>query len=70
VTRGAVNLSDLPPSVQAKLAKDKGIKKPRESAFSKEDVRRYALEVLNVIRHLKVDQRRRVLDHARKVNEV
>lgn len=48
----------------------RGIKKQRQSQFTKETVRREAITVLNTIKHLTVDQRKRVLLHALKVNEV
>jgi hypothetical protein len=61
-----LKLEDFSPAARAKL----GIKKPRQSQFSKDAVRTNALRVLAEISNLTQDQRRRVLEHARKVNDV
>tara|TARA_B000000609_G_C24034545_1_gene272517 strand:+ start:241 stop:492 length:252 start_codon:yes stop_codon:yes gene_type:complete len=45
-------------------------KKPKQYNFSKEEVRKYAIKVLNTISQLSYSERMRVLDHARKMNDV
>jgi hypothetical protein len=64
-----LNLEDLPHAVRSKLAKQ-GIRKPRVSRFSKDEVRENAFKVLAVIAHLSQNDRRRVLAHAAEVNGV
>jgi hypothetical protein len=61
-----LDVSDLPPDQLKKL----GIKMPRKHGFTKEAVRSWALRVLAEIADLTQDQRRRVLDHALKVNRL
>lgn len=61
-----LTLDDLPAAARAKL----GIKRTRESQFSKDQVRTHALRVLAEIASLTQDQRRRVLEHAVKVNTI
>ena len=61
-----IALKDIPPATRQKL----GLKKQREAQFTKEQVRSRALSILAEIADLTQDQRRRVLEHARKVNEV
>jgi len=45
-------------------------KKPKQYNFSKEEVRKHAIKVLNTIAQLSYSERMRVLDHARKMNDV
>jgi hypothetical protein len=66
VMAGRLKVEDLPLAAQRKF----GIKRPRKSEFSKEAVRTNALRVLDVIANLTQDQRRRVLEHAVKVNAI
>jgi len=61
-----LTLDDLPPEARRKL----GVKRPRQSQFSKDAVRTNALRVLAEISQLTQDQRRRVLEHAVKVNAI
>lgn len=61
-----LTLDDLPPAARAKL----GIRKPRQSQFSKDEVRTHALRILAEVSSLTQDQRRRVLEHAVKVNAI
>ena len=63
---GRLKLDDLPPAAQRKF----GLKRPRQSKFSKESVRTNALKVLAEIASLTQDERRRVLEHAVKVNAI
>jgi hypothetical protein len=65
-TKAKLTLDDLSPAVRRKL----GVKRPRVSTFSKDAVRTNALKVLAEIANLTQDQRRRVLAHAVKVNDV
>lgn len=61
-----LKLDDLPADARRKL----GLRKPRETKFSKEAVRTHALRVLAEIANLSQDERRRVLEHAAKVNAI
>ena len=45
-------------------------KKPKQYNFTKEQVRQNAIKVLNTISQLSSTERARVLDHARKMNDV
>lgn len=63
---GKLNLADLTPETRKKL----GLKQPRQQQFSKDAVRTHALRVLAEISTLTQDQRRRVLQHATKVNSI
>jgi hypothetical protein len=65
-TAKKLTLDDLPPEARRKL----GIKRPRTTQFSKDEVRTHALRVLAEISSLTQDQRRRVLEHAVKVNAI
>jgi hypothetical protein len=47
-----------------------GIRKPRESQFSKEELRGWSLKVLALMASLSRSERERVLKHALKVNRV
>jgi hypothetical protein len=64
--RGAVHADDLPADARKRL----GLRKSRQQTFPREELRREALGVLAVIRHLTADQRRRVLEQAINVNEL
>ncbi|MGH7177242.1 MAG: hypothetical protein ACREJC_07675 [Tepidisphaeraceae bacterium] len=64
--RKPIHAYELTPATRRKL----GIKTPRSSQFSKDQVRTWALKVLAAIADLKQDQRRRVLDHALRVNRL
>jgi hypothetical protein len=65
--RGAVHVDDLPPEARKRL----GVRRSRrQQTFKREQLRSEALGVLAVLKHLTADQRRRVLEHAIKVNEV
>ena len=48
----------------------KANRKPRETKFSKEQVRSNSMRVLNVIANLTQRQRERVLNHSLKLNEL
>ena len=61
-----LTLDDLPAEARRRL----GVRKPRQSQFSKDAVRSHALRVLAEIASLTQDQRRRVLEHAAKVNAI
>jgi hypothetical protein len=61
-----LTLDDLPAAARKRL----GVTKPRQSQFSKDEVRTHALRVLAEISTLTQDQRRRVLEHALKVNGI
>ena len=61
-----INANDLTPAQRRQL----GVRKPREQKFTMEHVRRHAIEVLSAISNLKQGERKRVLKHALKVNEL
>lgn len=65
-TTKKLTLDDLPVAVRQKL----GVRKPRKTEFAKDAVRTHALRVLAEISSLTQDQRRRVLEHAVKVNAI
>ena len=50
--------------------KQLGIRKPRETAFSKDELRGWSLKVLALMANLSRTERERVLRHALKVNKV
>jgi len=57
---------DLPPE----LLKQLNVRRPRQASFSKESVRSWSLKALAMMSGLTQDQRRRVLEHAMKVNRL
>ena len=61
-----LNAKDLPPEMLKKL----GIRAPRNQNFTKESVRSWSLKALTLLAELSQDQRRRVLEHALKVNRL
>lgn len=61
-----LNVNDLPPAMLKQL----GVRKPRSNGFTKESVRSWSLKTLAVLADLSQDQRRRVLEHAVKVNRL
>jgi hypothetical protein len=61
-----INLDDLDPEQRKQL----GIRKPRETAFSKDELRGWSLKVLALMANLSRTERERVLRHALKVNKV
>jgi hypothetical protein len=66
MTRPAININDVPKETAKKL----GLAKKRDRSFSKDHVRGWALKILAEMSALTQDQRRRVLDHAKKVNSL
>lgn len=60
-----MTLDDLPAAARRRL----GLKKTRTSQFPKDQVRTWAIRVLAVVADLTPDQRRRVLQHAAKLNQ-
>ncbi|HEY7425030.1 MAG TPA: hypothetical protein VH682_12435 [Gemmataceae bacterium] len=62
----SINLDDIDPEQRKKL----GIRKPRETAFSKDELREWSLKILALIANLSRAERERVLRHAIKVNKV
>jgi hypothetical protein len=61
-----LNLDDLSPEQRREL----GIRKPRESQFTKDELRGWSLKILAVMANLSRSERERVLKHALKVNRV
>lgn len=61
-----INAADLTPEQLREL----GLKPPRQTKFTSEDVCRYALRCLAVLAPLTVAERERVLRHALRVNKV
>jgi hypothetical protein len=62
----SLHLDDL----DAEQRKQLGIRKPRQSAFSKDELRGWALKTLALMANLSRAERERVLKHALKVNRV
>jgi hypothetical protein len=62
----SIHLDELDPEQRKQL----GIKKPRETAFSKDELRGWSLKILAVMANLSRAERERVLKHALKVNRV
>jgi hypothetical protein len=62
----SMNVKDLPP----KLWKQLGIRRPKQHSFTKKTVRTWPLKTLALLAELSQDQRRRVLEHALKVNRL
>ncbi len=65
----SINIEDLDAETRKRLAKN-GVRAPRKNEFSKDAVRKHAIEVLAAISGLTQAQRARVLTHATKVNNV
>ena len=66
----AIKLSELTPEAQKRL-RESGVTKRRSApSISKHEVRTYAIRVMNVIADLTPTERKRVLTHALKLNEV
>jgi hypothetical protein len=61
-----INLDDIDPEQRKQL----GIRKPRESNFTKDDLRGWSLKILALMANLSRSERERVLRHAIKVNKV
>jgi hypothetical protein len=60
----SIHVDDLDPERRKQL----GIRKPRESQFSKDELRGWSLKVLALMAGLTRAERERVLKHALKVN--
>ena len=65
-----MNIKDLNPETLTKLGLDKELAKPREYKFTKDHVRTNAHNVMAVVSKLSQNERRRVLEHCLKINEV
>ncbi len=68
-----MNINDLHPETLAKLKEQglgKELAKPREYKFTKDQVRTNAHNVMAVVSKLSQTERRRVLEHCLKINEV
>jgi len=65
-----MNITDLHPETLAKLGLSKEVVKPREYKFTKDQVRSNSMNVMAVISKLSQNERRRVLEHCIKLNEV
>jgi hypothetical protein len=62
----SIHVDDLSPDQRKQL----GVRIPRETDFSKDEVRSWALKVLAGMANLSRQERDRVLKHALKVNAV
>jgi len=65
-----IPITELDPELIAKLGLSKEVVKPREYKFTKDQVRSNSMNVMAVISKLSQNERRRVLDHCIKLNEV
>jgi len=65
-----IPITELDPEVLAKLGLTKELTKPREYKFTKDQVRSNAHNVMAVVSKLSQNERRRVLEHCIKLNEV
>ena len=68
-----LNLTELPPEVASQIAQQAGIStspRAKTNIFPINRVRTEAIKVLAVMPNLSPDQRKRVLKHALKMNEV
>ncbi len=65
-----MNITDLHPETLAKLGLSKEVAKPREDKLTKDQVRSNAHNVMAVVSKLSQNERRRVLEHCIKLNEV
>jgi hypothetical protein len=71
MTAGRVDFDDLPPETQKKIrAGAPKFKRPRETTFSKNDVRSYAMKAMGVLAPLTPSERARVLKLALEINKV
>lgn len=61
-----MNVNELTP----KQRRDLGIRKIREQALKADDIRGYAIAALNQLRDLSQSERRRVVKHMTKMNDV
>jgi len=65
-----IPITELDPELIAKLGLTKEVAKPREYKFTKDHVRTNAHNVMAVVSKLSQSERRRVLEHCLKLNEV
>lgn len=65
-----IPITELDPELLAKLGLSKEVVKPREYKFTKDQVRSNSMNVMAVISKLSQNERRRVLEHCIKLNEV
>jgi hypothetical protein len=70
--RPALGADDLTPELLKQLEKriGKKVRVRRSPAFPMDEVRRYAIRCLAVLADLRPNERRRVLAHAQKLNDV
>jgi hypothetical protein len=66
MSTATVHIDELDPEQRRQL----GIRKPRETQFTKDGLRGWSLKVLAVMAGLSRVERERVLKHAQKVNRV
>jgi hypothetical protein len=62
----AIHFDDLTSEQRKQL----GVRAPRKTTFTQEDVRSWALKILAAMANLSRQERERVLKHAHKINRV
>lgn len=62
----SINVNELTP----KQRRDLGIRKTREQVLKADDIRGYAIAALNQLRDLSRNERKRVISHMTKMNDV
>ncbi len=61
-----INFNEIPPDQRREM----GLKTPRKTTFSKDELRGWSLKILALMSALTREERERVLRHALKVNKV
>ena len=65
-----MNISELDPETLARLGLTHEIKKERKYTFNKDHVRSHSMTVMGCISKLSQSERKRVLQHCLKINDI